>query len=173
MTGPRKWATAAAFCAAIGYASSAAPSVFKNRFIEFETPERWSCALENTEYVCQDTRPELKKDSIIIFAAKLRGNQDTLAAYRDHLGRSKKQRDPNGKEVVSKVLSVKNVVRNGLTWVESIQDDSEIIGFRTHYLAVVRDPIAVLVTFTINRSKYNAQAPRFESMVRTLKIKTP
>ncbi|HEY0480546.1 MAG TPA: hypothetical protein VGD37_23680 [Kofleriaceae bacterium] len=154
---------------ALGPASSA--GVFKNQFIEFETPERWSCALEGTEYVCQDTRPEFQREAIIVLAAKLRGEQDSLTAYRDYLSRPREFKAPNGKRITSRPLKVSSVVINGLTWITSIHEESEIPGFRTHYFATVRDPIAVLVTFSIRTSRYGAVMPKFETMISTLKIK--
>jgi hypothetical protein len=151
--------------------SVSSADMYRNSFIEFEKPERWSCVLEESEYVCQDTRPEFQKEAIIVIAAKYRGEQDSLTAYRDHLSQPRVFKDPGGKLITSKPLKVSSVVINGLSWITSIHDESEIPGFRTFYFATVRDRIAVLVTFSIRMTRYSAVRPRFEAMLSTLKIR--
>lgn len=144
---------------------------FQNSVIEFDMPDFFSCVLERSTYSCQDTRPERQKESIIVFAAKYRGGSDNLAEYRSYLAHPKTWTTDQGTQVTSKVISVENVVRNGMTWVDAIHDDSEILGFRTHYLATMNNTVAILVTFSIKRSRYTALAPVFELVIRTLKLK--
>jgi hypothetical protein len=55
---------------------------FANQFVEFELPAGWVCLLEGAEWVCQNQQdPVKKKEAIIILAAKILGDQDTLDQY--------------------------------------------------------------------------------------------
>lgn len=127
--------------------------------------------LEGAEYVCQDTRPELRRDSIAIFAAKLRGEQDSIVEYRKHLEAAKTWKAPDGKTVVSKVVKVANVVIAGHPWVDATQDDSEVVGFRTRYFATVKNDIGVLMTFSVRKDKYDQMLPDFDAMMKTLQVR--
>ena len=51
---------------------------FTSQYCEFELPPGWECALEGTEWVCQSSNKDRKKEAIIILAAKIRGSQDSL-----------------------------------------------------------------------------------------------
>lgn len=152
---------------------SAHAGVFRNRFLEFETPAYWACGLEGTEWVCQDSRPDRKKESIIVLAAKERGPQDSLEAYRDHLVNPKVWRTDKGRQLTSKVLGVKTVLIKGHAWVDATHDESEVPGFRTRYLATLRERIAVLVTYSIAKERYDERAPEFDAMLKTLNILSP
>ena len=46
---------------------------FTSQYCEFELPSGWDCALEGTEWVCQSSNKDRKKEAIIILAAKIRG----------------------------------------------------------------------------------------------------
>jgi hypothetical protein len=48
--------------------------------------------------------------------------------------------------------------------------ESEIPGFYTRYLATVKQDIGVLVTYSINKNKYQAYIQDFDNMVKTLKV---
>ena len=59
---------------------------------------------------------------------------------------------------------------NGHAWVDALHMESEIPGFFTRYLATVKQDIGVLVTYSINKTKYQDYLNDFESMVKTLKV---
>src|SRR4051794_37850833 len=67
--------------AALAWAPNAHASKFANQFIEFELPPQWQCNLEGSEWVCQSTDEAKKRDAIIILAAKLKSDQDSLDQY--------------------------------------------------------------------------------------------
>jgi hypothetical protein len=59
---------------------------------------------------------------------------------------------------------------NGHPWVDSLHLESEIPGFYTRYLATVKQDIGVLVTYSVNKAKYQDYLQDFDHMVNTLKV---
>ncbi len=143
---------------------------FANQFAEFELPPQWQCNLEGAEWVCQNTNETKKRDAIIVLAAKLKGDQDSLDQYLSFLKNPKAFTSVQGKPVMSEVKYAKTVNINDHVWVDALQGDSEIPGFFTRYLATVKADIGVLVTYSINKKKYQEYNQDFESMVKTLKV---
>ena len=64
----------------------------------------------------------------------------------------------------------KDVNLNGQAWVDALHMESEIPGFYTRYLATVKQDIGILVTYSINKAKYQDYLNDFDKMVRTLKV---
>ncbi len=143
---------------------------FSNQFVEFELPTKWNCALEGAEWVCQSTNEEKKKDAIIVLAAKLKGEQDTLDQYQEFLSKARNFTAPNNKPVSSKPKYAKVVQLNNHPWVDSIHLESELPGFYTRYIATIKQDIAVLVTYSIYQTKYQEYLPEFETMVKSMKV---
>lgn len=143
---------------------------FANQFVEFELPNGWVCLLEGAEWVCQNQQePAKKKDAIIILAAKIQGDQDTLDQYLAYLKNPKSYTSPQGKSVTSEVRYAQNKTIGEQAWVDSLHLESEISGFYTRYLATVKDGIGVLVTYSVNKNKYQEYSAMFEAMVKSLK----
>lgn len=150
--------------------SSVYASKFTNQFTEFELPPGWQCALEGAEWVCQNTNVEKKRDAIIVLAAKLKGDQDSLDQYLAYLKGAKAYTSVQGKPVKSEPRYAKTVNLNGQAWIDSLHLESEIPGFYTRYLATVKQDIGVLITYSINQAKYQQYLDVFENMVKTLKV---
>src|SRR4051812_137963 len=70
---------------------------FANQFTEFELPPGWSCNLEVAEWVCQSSDPAKKKEAIIVLAAKLKGDQDSIDQYQTYLKSTKTFTSVSGK----------------------------------------------------------------------------
>ncbi len=143
---------------------------FANQFTEFELPPQWQCNLEGAEWVCQNTNEAKKRDAIIVLAAKLKGDQDSLDQYKTYLTSPKTYTSIQGKTVTSAAKYAKMMDINGTVWVDSLHLDSEIPGFYTRYLATVKSDIGVLVTYSINQKKYQEYLQDFENLVKTLKV---
>lgn len=143
---------------------------FTNQFVEFELPPNWKCSLEGAEWVCQGLDESRKRDAIIVLAAKLKGDQDSLDKYQEYLAKPRVFNAPNGKSVTSdaKYASVKQF--NGHPWVDSLHLESEIPGFYTRYLATVKEDIGVLVTYSINKTKFADYQAQFEDLVKSIKV---
>ncbi len=150
--------------------NSAHAAKFANQFTEFELPPQWQCNLEGAEWVCQSTQDGKKRDAIIVLAAKLKGDQDSLDQYLAYLKAAKTFTSVQGKPVKSEPKYAKHVNLNGHAWVDSLHLESEIPGFYTRYLATVKEDIGVLITYSINKNKYQQYLQDFENMTRTLKV---
>jgi hypothetical protein len=156
--------------AVIIFATTANAAKFANQFVEFELPAAWVCVLEGAEWVCQNqTDKEKKKEAIIVLAAKVQGDQDTLDQYLAYLRNPKIYTTAQGKTVKSDVRYANNKTIQDKAWVDALHLESEIPGFYTRYLATVTDGIGILVTYSVNKNKYQDYAPLFESMVNSLK----
>src|SRR6188472_3529521 len=82
------------FLVCIVLSSSLYAKRFSSKYCEFELPAGWECALEGSEYVCQSENADRKKESIIILAAKIRGEQDNLDEYMAYLKKTKEYNLP-------------------------------------------------------------------------------
>lgn len=143
---------------------------FANQFSEFELPPQWQCNLEGAEWVCQNSEESRKRDAIIVLAAKLKGDQDSLDQYLAFLKNPKTFVSVQGKQIRSEPKYAKNTLINGHAWADALHLESEIPGFYTRYLATVQQDIGVLVTYSISKTKYAEYLQDFENMVKTLKV---
>src|SRR4051812_37515299 len=150
--------------------TSAKAARFTNQFIEFELPPQWQCNLEGAEWVCQNTNDAKKKDAIIVLAAKLKGDQDSLDQYLTYLKSPKTYTSVQGKTVKSEVRYAKTMSLQGQVWVDSLHMESEIPSFLTRYLATVKADIGVLITYSVNKDKWKEYVSDFEALVNTLKV---
>jgi hypothetical protein len=61
----------------------------------------------------------------------------------------------------------------GVTWVDSLQHNSELPGFWARYLATVhvtgQTKLAILITYIVSDEKYSKFAPQFERMIASLR----
>lgn len=143
---------------------------FSNQFTEFELPPQWTCNLEGAEWVCQSTEEGKKKEAIIVLAAKLKGDQDSLDQYLTYLKGAKSFTSVQGKPVKSEPKYAKTVNINGQAWVDALHMESELPGFYTRYLATVKQDIGVLITYSIIKNKYQQYLGDFDNLVKTLKV---
>lgn len=143
---------------------------FANQFVEFEIPPQWNCTLEGAEWVCQSSDEGKKRDAVIILAAKLKGPQDSLDQYLEYLKNPKTFKSVQGRPVKSDPKYAKTINLNGQAWVDALHLESEVPGFYTRYLATIKQDIGVLVTYSINKTKYQNYLEPFENMVRTLRV---
>lgn len=158
------------FLGSLGLVPNAFAVKFANQFTEFELPPGWTCNLEVAEWVCQSADPAKKKEAIIVLAAKLKGDQDSIDQYLTYLKASKSFTSVSGKAMKSEPKYAKTVNVNGQPWVDALHLESEIPGFFTRYFATVKDDIGVLVTYSVAKSKYSDYLKDFDNMVNTLKV---
>ncbi len=143
---------------------------FTSQYCEFELPSGWDCALEGTEWVCQSSNKDRKKEAIIILAAKIRGSQDSLAQYQAYLKKAKTFTLPGGKTQVSEAKYTKLNDVNDQKWVDSLHMASEVPGFYTRYMATVKEDLGIAVTFSVAKDHYSSYQELFESIISTLKV---
>lgn len=143
---------------------------FANQYTEFELPTGWSCAIEGSEWVCQSENKDRQKEAIIILAAKIRGEQDSLAAYQSYLKNDKTYQLPGGKVQKSEPKYAKMNSVNNHQWVDALHLASEVPGFYTRYLATVKEDLGVAVTFSVTKEMYNAYQGIFDNVVASLRV---
>ena len=143
---------------------------FASKFCEFELPTGWSCVLEGTDYVCQSETADRKKEAIIILAAKIRGEQDSLDEYMAFLKKTKEYALPGGKKQVSEPKYTKMTDINGHRWVDSLHLASEVPGFYTKYMATVKEDLGLAVTFSVSKDLYSQYQPVIDKMMSTLRV---
>jgi len=143
---------------------------FTSQYCEFELPSGWECALEGTEWVCQSNNKDRKKEAIIILAAKIRGGQDSLDAYKAYLRQTKTFTLPGGKTQVSEAKYAKTAMINQHQWIDALHLASEVPGFYTRYLATVKADLGVAVTLSVSKDHYQSYQKTFDEIVKTLKV---
>ena len=154
----------------LAWGTSSFAKKFSSKYCEFELPPGWECALEGTEYVCQSENADRKKESIIILAAKIRGEQDNLDEYMTYLKKGKEFSLPGGKKQISESKSTKMTKVNEHQWVDALHLASEVPGFYTRYLATVKEDLGVAVTFSVAKDQYAAYQAVMDKLVSTLRV---
>lgn len=151
-------------------APSAFAKVFSNQFVEFQLPDKWECMLDGTEWVCQSTDEQKKRDAIIVLAAKIRkSGMDEMGVYKTHLEKKQTYQSLSGDSVESEPRYVKEIDISGHQWVDSLHLQSEIPDFYTRYLATIKEDLGVLVTFSVRKDKYEEYGPDIDNMVKSLR----
>ena len=143
---------------------------FANQYCQFELPSGWECSLEGTEWVCQSTNKERRKEAIIILAAKIRGKQDSLPLYETHLKQAKSFKLPDGTTQVSEQKYTKTQNINKHHWIDSLHLASEVPGFYTRYLATVKEDLGVVITFSVAKEHYSLYQGIFDRIIKTLRV---
>ncbi len=151
-------------------ASEAFAKRFASKYCEFELPPQWECALEGSEYVCQSENADRKKEAIIILAAKIRGEQDSIDEYMAYLKKSKEYNLPGGKKQISEPKNTKLSTISSHQWVDALHLASEVPGFYTRYLATVKEDLGVAVTFSVTKDLYQSYLPIIDKLVSTLRV---
>jgi hypothetical protein len=154
----------------VTFSFEASAKRFSSKYCEFELPAGWECALEGSEYVCQSENADRKKESIIILAAKIRGENDSLDEYMAYLKKPKTYDLPGGKKQVSESKSTKMSNVNDHQWVDALHLASEVPGFYTRYLATVKEDLGVAVTFSVSKDLYSTYQPIIDKLVSTLRV---
>jgi hypothetical protein len=142
------------------------PAYHRTSFFEFPLPPDWACDRDGTETVCRPRHPP-PHQAIIVFAAKWRGPNDSMAFYRQHL-ETARNRDSHGAPRVSTVLSVREVELGGRRWIDGRHRDSELPGYETRYLAAVTADLGVLITYSFKNGTGPSYEPLFEKAIRGL-----
>ena len=143
---------------------------FSNQYIQFDLPSGWQCSIEGSEWVCQSENKDRRKEAIIILAAKIRGAQDSLAAYQAYLKKGKTYQLPGGKMQRSEPKYTKAKPITGHQWADALHLASEVPGFYTRYLATVKEDLGVAVTFSVTKDMYSSYQGIFDKVVASLRV---
>lgn len=143
---------------------------FANQYMSFELPLGWECQLEGSEYVCQSDNGDRRKEAIIILAAKVRSDQDSLDEYLAYLKAAKDYKVPGGKSLVSEPKYAKMNTVNGHRWIDALHLASEVPGFYTRYLATVKADLGIAITFSVAKDLYKNYQAVFDNVVASLRV---
>lgn len=163
----------AAVLLAIATGASAQAKTFSNSYVSFDLPDKWNCALEQTEWVCSPGTPAEQPQAIIILTAKEVGPSDSLPAYFAHLKTPKQITGRAGNIITSEVLTVDNKKIGDQPWVDGFHKSSEVPNYLTRYLATTKGRIAVLVTFSAHQLHYSKYSQDFLRAVGSLRVIAP
>lgn len=150
---------------------SAQAKTFSNSFISFEIPDDWNCLLEGPTWVCSPRLSKDAREAIITINAKVTGPEDTLANYTNYLSKPRNITSPKGIPITSQIMGEVGAREiGGQQWVRAQHLSSEIPDFYTLYLVTTKSQLAILATFSVERSKTANYNPIFDKAVRSLKI---
>ena len=138
---------------------------FANQFIEFELPPALAVHARRRRVGLPEHRPREKARRDHRARRQAEGRPGLLDQYLAYLKSAKSYTSVQGKPVKSEPKYAKTVSIGGQPWVDSLHLESEIPGFYTRYLATVKADIGVLVTYSINKAKYQNYLNDFEAMV--------
>lgn len=142
-------------------------------YLSFEEPPGWNCELSTQGvFICESPNETQRQDSLIMVFGAPATEYDSLANYDQYLRKTKTILNDSGKPIDSKVTFVRKRNINGFEWMDSLQQNSELAGFWTRYVATVQKPLAILVTYVVSENRYTELTPAFERMVATLKPNT-
>ncbi len=152
------------------FPSLAYARLFRNSYISFQLPPAWKCKPYSTDWTCTNKYSTAAKQAIIVFTAKEAGPGDTLQNYQEHLSVSKTMPNIGGGTTTSSVLEVQQRMINGQPWIDSMQLSSEVRNYYTRYLATTKNNIAILVTFTADKSDYTRYSADFINAIGSLRV---
>jgi hypothetical protein len=162
--------TASIFVFTILAPSLAKAKRFSNAYVSFDLPEKWDCTLEQTEWVCRPSSPDLAQQAIILLTAKETGPQDSLGAYQSYLQLPRMIVSRSGQPIQSEVkkVEVRNIANH--PWVDGMHLASEVPHYFTRYLATTKDKIAIVVTFSAHKLHYSKFSTDFFRAAESLRV---
>jgi hypothetical protein len=162
------------FLIAVSLFSTAEAKIFKNAYISFEMPDSWDCKAQTPQWTCRSTDPTEAREAAIILVAKEVGPTDTFPLYEAHMNTPQTVSYKNGTTLNSRVVYKAQQNRyNNQTWLDGLHQDGEVKHYFTRYLATIKGPIAVLVTFSAHNRFYSKYSPSFINTINSLKIIEP
>jgi hypothetical protein len=149
---------------------NAEAKTFQNSYVSFEVPDNWNCLQEGVAWTCTPSGVIESKEAVIVLAAKVAGPEDNINNFQTYLAQPKKITTKVGTPMPSQVMYSKpRQLANG-QWVQAQHLGSEIQEYYTLYLATVKDQLAILVSFSSERNRYQVYNPIFDKAIKTLKI---
>ncbi|MCY1409183.1 hypothetical protein D3C76_316520 [compost metagenome] len=162
-------ALAACGLAVATFLMPAPANIYRTSIYDITLPQGWVCRMEGTELVC--TPPEQPFHAMLIATMKYRNTKtDTLDAYVEHLETPATLQLPDGETMKSTVEHVGRRLINGRTWAEATHVNSEVKGYRTHYLGTFTAQVAILITFSVYVNDVEIYQPAMEDMVRSINL---
>ncbi len=145
--------------------------LFKNAYISFDMIDNWDCKLDQSEWVCRSLDPKESREAVIVLTAKEKGPTDSFDIYQSHMNSSITTTNKAGVRLTSQVKYAAQKNRyNDQMWLDGLHQDSEVRGYFTRYLATIKEPIAILVTFSAHSSVYAKYSGLFTKTIQSLRV---
>lgn len=141
----------------------------KTAYVSFDHPDGWRCELSQGVWICQSTLEGERRESVVLSIATMATEWDSVDNYLEYLKKPRTITDDQGKPVQSEVKYARKRDINGVTWVDSLQANSELPGFWSRYVATVHNKLAILITYVVSDEQYKRLAPQFDRMVASLR----
>jgi hypothetical protein len=149
---------------------SAQAKTFQNSYVAFEVPDNWTCIQEGVAWTCTPQNAVEAKEAVIVLAAKVAGPEDNIGNFLNFLKQPKKITTKVGTPMPSQVMSAQERMLAGHKWVQAQHLGSEVQEYYTLYLATVKDALAILVSFSAEKSRFQNYNPIFDKAIKTLRI---
>lgn len=143
---------------------------FQNSYVSFEVPDNWTCLQEGVAWTCTPQNTVEAKEAVIVLAAKVAGPEDNLQNFLNFLKTPKKITTKVGTPMPSVVMSAQERVLADHKWVQAQHLGSEVQDYYTLYLATVKESLAILVSFSAEKGKYQTYNPIFDKAIKSMKI---
>ena len=148
----------------------ASAKVFQAEYISFEVPDNWVCQQAAPNWICEPTAAGEQKFAIITVTSKEAGPLDQVPQFVTHLSKPRTHQMGTAKPMTSQVVSSARVKLKGQEWAQSLHLSSEVNNFMTMYLATVQKPLAVMVTMSAEKSKWDSLAPIFDRVMHSIQL---
>lgn len=154
-------------CAALAFicTNPASAKQFENSYIAFDMPDDWTCALEDTEWVCNPPAdPNGKFPMMVILTAKFVGPDDSPQTYLHHIEELGERpgvvvNEPGRERLIGQVI-----------WLDATLSNTEVEGYRTRYLARTEGRIGVLFTFSAHTSVTDTAKEISDRIARSVEV---
>lgn len=143
---------------------------FQNSYVAFEVPDNWNCVQEGVAWTCTPQNVLEAKEAVIVLAAKVAGPEDNIGNFLAHLKKPKTITTKVGTPMPSTMMYAQERLLAGNRWVQAQHLGSEIQDYYTLYLATVKEKLAILVSFSAEKNKYQKYNAVFDKALKTLKI---
>jgi hypothetical protein len=153
------------------FSSGAFGKVFQTDYLSFQLPADWNCQSISPNWLCEPMRASQKRFAIITITAKEASATDQLSSFAAHLAKPRTHQTGSNTPVMSQVLKTGKMKVAGQEWVQSVHMSSEVKDFMTMYLATVKKPLAIMVTFSAERTRWDQFKPAFDQILKTMSLK--
>lgn len=144
--------------------------IFSNSYVSFELPDEWNCGQEGPSWVCTPKLAKDARETLIVINAKVSGPEDNLTNFKSYLSKPRTIATKGGAPVTSKVMLAEELNIGGQNWVRAQHLSSEVPNFYTLYLVTTKAQLAILLSFSAEKSKATQFNDVFDKAVRSLKI---
>jgi hypothetical protein len=155
------------------FSAGADAKPFANNFVEMNIPDSWSCSpYAGDDWTCQPMDPGKVKDIIIVMSFATQGAADSLQEFHKFLQESLMITDPATRAAhKSKPINLQYKDIMGQTWVDSQHLSTAMPNYLTRYLATVKDGRVVLISITVEKTKYGTYMSELYKTVESMKIR--